>query len=488
MRLFAAALLLSIGLMIGPASAQDTLPYVEFSDCPMTLPDDLIDGEGVECGYLVVPEDRSDPSGPTVELAFAILYAPAEDYQPDPVIYLAGGPGSSALDEIDSWQGISYLQDRDLILLDQRGTGYSYPSLNCPEIEQSEDDATQACHDRLLDEGVNLQAYNSAENAADIADLRLVLGYDEWNLYGISYGTRLALTVMRDAPDGIRSVVIDSVYPPEINSWEEYGSNTADVFGRLLAACAVDNACDSAYPDLEQRFYSQIESLDAEPAEYIGIDPDTGNGVEKTISGIEVIDRLFQLMYSTDNIPLLPWVMNEITNENYAALDDLESGEVFNTGFRQSDEDLSDSEGMNLSVECQEEVAFLEEETALANIPAFPAALAENSAIAIQQTFADCLVWDVVPADASESQPVFSDISTLVVAGEFDPITPSAWAESAASTLSNSVFFMFPNAGHGVIDSSACGEDIMQAFLDDPTSEPDGSCLDELTAIEWAVP
>lgn len=482
------AAFLLIALIVVPVAAQDSVPIVEYTSCWMELPNDVVEGDDVDCGYLIVPEDRSDPNSPEIELAFAVLYAPAEDVRPDPVIYLEGGPGGNAVGALEDWLDIPYVQDRDLILLDQRGTGYSLPSLNCPELEETGEGATQECHDRLVREGVNLQAYNSAENAADIADLRVALGYDEWNLFGISYGTRLALTVMRDHPEGIRSVVIDSVYPPEVQSWEEYAQNTVEVFIRLFQACAKDSQCNAAYPDLEQTFYSTVESLDAQPAEYAGIDPDTGNGVEMSLSGNDLIERVFQLLYSTESIPYLPWVINEVASGNYVALDNLESGEALGYRRQEDGEDVTDSEGMYNSVECQEEVAFLDESQALANIPAQPTALYQNSVDAIQATFSDCRIWGVAAADPIEAQPVVSDIPTLVAAGEFDPITPAKWAESAASHLKNSFYFLFPGGGHGVIDINACSQGIMQAFLDDPTQEPDGSCISAMGAPQWALP
>ncbi len=383
---------LLISLIVAPVLAQNSAPQIEWTNCWMELPNDMVEGQNVDCGYLNVPEDRTSDSSATIQLAFAIMYAPAAEVQPDPVVYLAGGPGGNAVGEIDGWLDIPYIQDRDLILLDQRGTGYSLPSLNCPEVEQGLADATQACHDRLISEGVDLQAYNSAENAADVADLRVALGYDEWNLYGVSYGTRLALTVMRDDPDGVRSVVIDSVYPPEVNSWEEYGQNTADDFEKLFAGCAADPNCDAAYPNLEQTFADTVDQLNAEPVSYTGTDSTTGDSIDQELSGDTFIDRVFQLLYSTESIPYLPQVISEVANGNYAALDDLESGATLQAGFRQAPqaEDVSDSEGMNMSVECQEEVAFLDETTALDNVPAQPAELHDNSVAAIQQTFSDC--------------------------------------------------------------------------------------------------
>ena len=476
--------LLLIALMAAPVMAQDKSPTTEPTSCWMELSEGLEEGTNVDCGYLIVPEDRTNPSSSTIKLAYAVLHASAADVKPDPVIYLSGGPGGNAVGELNEWVGTTYLEDRDLILLDQRGTGYSEPTLNCPEVEQGEDNALQACHDRLTGEGVNLQAYNSAENAADVADLRVALGYNEWNLYGISYGTRLALTVMRDHPEGIRSVVIDSVYPPEASSWEEYGANTADVFHRFFQACADNADCNAAYPDLEITFYDTVEKLNAEPAAYTGSD-----NTDKTLSGNDLIDRVFQIMYVSASIPSLPMTITEVANGNFNALDDLEAGDSGAPARRQTpDADVSDSEGMNNSVDCQEEVAFNDEAKAIANVPADPPLLHDNSVNAIQSTFADCQTWGVIAADEIESQPVVSDIPTLVVAGEFDPITPAKWAESAASHLSSSTFFVFPGGGHGVIDLNECTQGIMLAFLEDPTTQPDGSCVADIAEPQWVMP
>ncbi len=476
--------LLLFTLMFAPVLAQDIAPTTEPASCWMELSDGLVEGQNVDCGYLIVPEDRTDPSSATIKLAYAVLHASAQDVKPDPVIYLSGGPGGNAVGELTAWVGTTYLEDRDLVLLDQRGTGYSEPTLNCPEVEQNEDNALQACHDRLTGEGVNLQAYNSVENAADVADLRVALGYDEWNIFGISYGTRLALTVMRDHPEGVRSVVIDSVYPPEVSSWEEYGANTADVFHRLFQACADNADCSAAYPDLETTFYDTVGKLNNEPANYTGAD-----GTDKTLAGTDLIDRLFQILYVSTSIPSIPMVITEVANGNYEALDTLEAGDAGEPARRQSpDADISDSEGMNNSVDCQEEVAFNDEAKAIANVPADPPLLHDNSVSTIESTFSDCQTWGVKAADKIETQPVVSDIPTLVVAGEFDPITPAKWAESAASHLSNSTFFLFLGGGHGVIDLDECTQGIMLAFLEDPTAKPDGTCVADIPEPEWVLP
>src|SRR5262245_54736551 len=156
-----------------PALARSTPRYVE-GTCPFDIPE----GETLDCGTLYVLEDHNDPSSREIKLAVAMIRASGTEPQPDPIVYLEGGPGGSALDGVDSWAGFSFMEDRDVILLDQRGTGYSEPTLNCPELDTMDDEsaATQACHDRLVNQGVHLADYNSAQSAADVADLRTALG------------------------------------------------------------------------------------------------------------------------------------------------------------------------------------------------------------------------------------------------------------------------------------------------------------------------
>jgi pimeloyl-ACP methyl ester carboxylesterase len=209
----------------------------------------------IACGMLTVREDRSQPNGATIQLAVAIIPTRSPTPAPDPVVYLAGGPGSAALSGAPrlarAWA--PFLANRDLIVFDQRGTGFSRPALRCPESERSSDAelgrvlsadesvraevaALQRCHARLVREGVHLGAYTSAASAHDLEDLRVALGYGRWNLLGISYGTRLALTAMRDTPQSIRSVILDSTYPLQVNLYQhavQYRSGAQNALRRL---------------------------------------------------------------------------------------------------------------------------------------------------------------------------------------------------------------------------------------------------------------
>jgi Predicted hydrolases or acyltransferases (alpha/beta hydrolase superfamily) len=280
---------------------ETTLPEFEWAECLFEIPE----GRNVECGYLTVPEDRSQSDGSTIRLYVAIFRSPNENPAPDPVIYLAGGPGGNAL------EGIAYsfndnfapfLADRDVIVFDQRGTGYSEPSLAAPELinltyETLDQDLTPKeynelslealsdCHDRLVAEGINLGAYNSAENAADLNDLRIALGYEEWNLFGVSYGTRLALTAMRDYPEGIRSVILDSSCPLEVDLYYEGPTNANRAFRVFFDECASDLACSEAYPDLESVFYGVVDQLNSSPVIFPVTHPLSGETYDMLVDG-----------------------------------------------------------------------------------------------------------------------------------------------------------------------------------------------------------
>ena len=184
-------------------------------------------GADFECGYLTVPENRSAQDGRTIRLAVAAARATAPARLPDAIVYLTGGPGNSALASAAGLVEAGWNAERDLVVLEQRGTLKSEPLLACPELDTyldgavgspptssdvaaQEAEALQACRDRIAAEGWDLAAYNTTENAADVADLRVALGIEEWNVYGVSYGTYVALELLRNQPEGIRAVVLDS--------------------------------------------------------------------------------------------------------------------------------------------------------------------------------------------------------------------------------------------------------------------------------------
>lgn len=474
-------------------------PKYEKADCPFDIPQ----GVSVECGYLVVPENRADPTGPTVRLAVGRFKASAANPQPDPILYLEGGPGGSPLrsytKNFDLIFG-PFAQKRDVILLDQRGTGYSQPALDCPETTQlaldqldqqitpAESDkqynqALSVCHDRLTTQGIKLGSYNSAESAADINDLRITLGIKEWNLYGISYGTRLALTALRDFNEGIRSVVIDGIVPPQVNRFTDEPADFARALNLVFDTCAAEQACSSTYPNLKQVLFDTAHQLNTTPAKITITQPDLGNigttgkQLPALLDGNSLLAFIFQVMYSSELIPSIPALIYQAKDGDYAAIAQLESQ------FLSQYKDVS--QGMNISVECFEEVPF--ESLAKAEA-AYQAQPDLAGAVGTPQSMFDaCKIWDVPAASSLEDQPVSSEVPTLVLSGQFDPITPPAWGQLAASTLSKSFFYEIPGAGHGASLSVECPQNIALAFFDQPTTAPDTTCLAQ-TKLAFSVP
>lgn len=447
----------------------------------------------IECGYLSVPENRNNKDSPLIKIHVAIIHSENEKPKRDPVVVLHGGPGRYAIDHLDHWINIfsSVLAERDLIVVDQRGTGYSQPLLNCPEAEEGwyqnwtknltmkETEQLyiqdlQKCHDRLIEDGVNLAAYTSTSNAADIEDLRQALGYSEWNIFGVSYGTKLALTLMRDHPDGIRSVILDSSYPLQVNLPITYAQNAERSLKLLFEKCKADANCNHAYPDLETVFYNVVDHLNEVPIEARVRRPVTDKIYSMVINGDRLINIVFNTLYITDEIPYLPGLIYTLQERPTGRLGNLTEWIIFS--------DDSWSEGMHFSVQCSEEVPFgsinsIQEANANVN-PDFLAGVDGTF------LFEVCNAWSGIEISPTmNNEPVTSDIPTLVLAGEYDPVTPPNWGRLTAETLGNSKFLEFPGFGHGILgfgsDGGACSRAIASVFLDDPDAEIDTSCVDK---------
>jgi len=476
----------------GAATPATEAREVEWGACAFQVPANV----EMECGVLVVPADRADAAAGDVRLHFGIVRTQAEAAAEDPTVFLSGGPGQGALEFVP----IAYAQifepfvaNRDLVIVDQRGTGLSEPSLKCDEYvawaretigstESEEAIAAEGervldeCRQRLLDEGVDFGNYNSAASAADLDDLRRALGYEQWNLYGQSYGTRLALTAMRDTPDGIRSVVLDAAYPVESNLYEETPGNAVRAIDALFAACTADAACAARFPDLEQTFLRLVDELNAEPASVTIVDPQTAGRLEGELSGDGLVAFTFQLLYATELLPFLPEIIAAASEGDYGTIGLLQGALLVQL-------DLV-STGMQLAVQCHEEVPFGTPESLVAAVEEHPLmrGFLERSPTLGPDVIELCERWSEGEPDAEENAPVTSDIPTLILAGEFDPITPPRWGEAIASSLPNAHFYAFPYTGHGVVNSQACGAGVMLAFLDDPFAAPNTGCIDEIPA------
>ncbi len=456
-------------------------------------------GASLECGYVTVPETRGEQPAGMVQLAVAIYHSKSAAPAPDPVIYLSGGPGGAAVADLAQLydEFIAPLQaERDVIIFDQRGVGLSKPSLECYEYaaaseqdlkenlspaEQAEvyPQAFRRCRDRLTSLGINLAAYTSAANAADVRDLALALGYEQVNLYGISYGTRLALTVMRDHPDIVRSAVLDSVEPVDEPMYNGQAARTDRVLRKIFDGCAADRNCHAAYPALEEDFYALLERLDREPATVWAKSPGE-KMYEVQMDGDTVLAAIFLSSYHNSLIRYIPQMIEDAYQGDYDLAEWL-------VGYAAGSED-GISVGMMTSVNCHEEVFATTPEQIAADYEAYGhvATFAYDVVYGEPETlFGICREWGAAPFDPIEGEPVSGDIPALVLAGEYDPITPPAYSQRVAQQLSRSYYYEFPGVGHGASIQTDCAYAIAKAFLQNPQAEPDGNCIAEMRGIDF---
>jgi pimeloyl-ACP methyl ester carboxylesterase len=470
------------------AEAQGKVPrWEKAKKCEFDVPK----GQTVTCGFLVVPEDRTDPKNKnTIKLYVAIFKAKTAKRAQDAIIYLEGGPGGYSLAAAGtsfSNAFAGFARTHDFIMFDQRGVGFSKPSLACPEeTKVSYDNVTgrvphakaaerrlealKACYDRLVAAGVNLSAYNSAQNAADVNDLRIVLGYKEFNLYGISYGTRLALTVMRDFPKGVRSVILDSTVPLQAELYPKIPANADRAFKVFFQGCLKDRPCNAAYPNLDKVFYDLVDKLNKKPITVTAKQPYTSKKFKVLVDGHMFINMLFNSLYSSQVIIYLPMIIWEASKGDYKLVEQVMAGSLVKQDFV--------STGMYFSVQCAEEVSFNSQESLVAATKSFPKIA---STFDMGYYYKVCQTWKVKPAPPVENQPVTSNIPTLVMAGQYDPITPPAYGHMAAKTIKGSYMFEFPGVGHGASVGDICPYRVAIAFFDNPKTRPDIGCVSTMT-------
>ncbi len=478
--------LAALMLLASCGDDDDPVPSYAEAPCPNPVYPGFVLGPDFTCGYLTVPENRSKPDGRTIRLAVATRKASAPNAKPDPIVFLTGGPGGSGLGEgpgvAQAWH-----RDRDLIFIDQRGTLRSEPFLKCPEIdafmestvglswlapETIAQDAvtTRSCRDRLA-AGADLAAYNSTESAADVADLRIAMGIKEWNVYGVSYGTDLALHMLRDHPAGIRSVAIDAVVPPHINIMENGWRAQREVVAALYDACAAQPACHAAFPDGRAEYIRVINDLAANPRTVHVTDP-------KTEKDVAVVIDAFKLSYTVQFATLIgsaskvPSIVHDLAvgGGTKAALEVLAG--VFPPDFN--------SYGLMWGVLCREMVGRTDPARVGAAgrlaLPDFPASVTDRPAM-FPWAFSDCAQWNVPAAAADAVRVVTSDVPVLLTSGSFDGTAPPSYGAEQAATLKNSTHLVFPGVGHSASRwSPTCFATIFANFLDQPKGF-DSSCL-----------
>lgn len=484
-----------------PGRETSAVGTFEETPCFFDIPSNMTEGEDVLCGYVTVPEDHAQLNGPTIRLAVAVVKDHSSLHKDDPVMMLVGGPGGKVVNNalIVAQRLRPITPNRDLIIFDQRGAGLSEPALECAEFEAvgldlitEPDKAIVAervfnvlltCRDRLAKEGINFNAYNTSQNAADVGMIRQALGYEQANLFGSSYGSLLAQAVMRDHPEGVRSVVIDSVLPMEKSLGISGVFTATSAVIRLLDSCAADAACNAAYPDLHNVLFEVIDRLNADPVPVVLTSPVDGQQYDVMFTGDEVLGNLFIFLYQTSVIPVLPRAIYDVYNGDYALMTQLSSLKLARYG--------AITMGMEVSVICTDDLIGYTLDDLQAVLDKLPPQLVDENDFELQANyswFGICANWPVDEADPSVREPVVSDIPTLALAGEFDPVTPPEYARLVTSYLNNAHVFEFPGVGHGVTTSTPCAQSIVSAFYRNPTFTPPSQCIDDMPGVVFDLP
>ena len=445
-----------------------------------------------QCGQLIVPENRHKPNGKTISISVAIIPSITQPSQREPLFYITGGPGGDAMGDAEFLVPILN-QDQDLIILAQRGTLDATPSLLCPEIDAFNAEAvslvydapstgilhvaaTKACHDRLVSEGIDLIAYNTFENIEDFVDLRKVLNVPKWSIFGTSYGTYIALTLMRIHPENLVSVTIDSITPPSVASLGWTWSSAGEGFNNLFDACAAQPSCAAKYGDVRSKFTGQVQQLEADPITVTSQYTPGGPPVKIVLDGGALVNWF--VAGGRSLFASVPSAIQELVDGNPVQI------AANRAALANPATESTQGYGLTYGVFCSEWIPFEPQSEILAKgLIAFPTYPATVLSQAPQLPFAteDCAVWDVPKAAASIRDVTTSSIPTLVIDGTFDDgKTSPMWATYVAKTLPKSSTIIIPGIGHLVTPQSPCAQTVVQEFLADPTTPPDTSCVAEV--------
>lgn len=426
------------------------------------------------CGTYDIPENPAETEGKTIALKIVVLPALDSEGAPDPVFFLAGGPGQGAAALSDRIGRIfdPLRRTRDIVLVDQRGTGESN-RLECKLYEAYEDledivdipPPTQADVEKCLAELPGDPRFYTTTIAMDDLDrVREWLGYDVINPMGGSYGTRAALVYLQRHPEHVRSVILDGVAPPDMSLPLYFPRDAQRALDHLTAACAESADCNSRFPELAEKFDDLLTSLERSPQQVKLTHPRTGEEIDAAITRRFVTSTLFGALYSPVLGTLVPLAIDRASGGDFHNLVTLA---LASEG--QEDEIAS---GMFLAVTCSEDYPRLTEE-AVTNASANTFA---GRSIYDGQ-WKPCAFWPRGDVEDSFYEPIKSDLPVLILSGEVDPVTPPSWGEHVAQHLPNSRHLIAPGTGHGVM-GVGCAMRLISQFLDEESAENlDETCL-----------
>jgi pimeloyl-ACP methyl ester carboxylesterase len=424
------------------------------------------------CGTYKVFENRQTRQGRTIDLAIVVLPGLSPDGKPDPLFFLAGGPGQGAARMARGLRDIfrRIQNERDIVLVDQRGTGKSN-GLDCT----SEDDRLQAINEEdiyalerlkkcLAGYDADVTLYTTSIAMDDLDEVRAYLGYDTINVYGGSYGTRAGLVYLRQHGDRVRSIILDGVAPPDMRLPMYFARDAQRALDKLVEDCAADSACSAKYPQLGDRVRALFAKLEKAPAQVRLIHPRTGIAEDIRIEGRFVANIVASALYSPLMSSLVPELIVRAEAGDFQgmlATAFINEGAVDNMAL-----------GMQLSVICAEDFPRVKQEDADRE-----SAGSVFARYLLDTRMKACEFWPKGEVSPDYYKPVESAVPALVMSGEVDPVTPPVWGDLVSKGLKNSKHVIAPSTGHGVL-TSGCGQRMMKDFLDRGSAEGlDTSCL-----------
>lgn len=437
-----------------------------------------------QCATLQVPEDRAHPEGRSIGLRIAWLESgDGSSSQPDPVFFLAGGPGQAA-SEVAVIVDTALRQvrkQRDVFLIDQRGTGGSNP-LSClgadgKELQLDEDAAPTEAVMRdfatqclaSLKGRADPRFYTTTEAIADLDAVRQALGAEKLNLVGGSYGTRVAQRYAMAYPQHTRSIVIDGVVPNDLVVGGEFARTFDNAITLQSAQCRKDAACSKRFPvDTREQLRSVADTLRRTPVTVDYRDPGTNAPRQDVLSPDSVVGLAFAFSYVPEYSSLLPLVLDEAAQGRYAPLASLVRGATRSMDFQIN-------RGMQWSVICSEDA------------PRYQARPESDDALfgaeAARAFFAACPVWPHQPVPAASTAALKGDLPVLLLSGELDPVTPPRYAEQVLKGLPNGRALVARGQGHGTLNAG-CMPRLLGQFIDTTNAKAiDASCLDTLSYV-----
>ncbi|RPJ24800.1 MAG: alpha/beta fold hydrolase, partial [Chloroflexi bacterium] len=428
-----------------------------------------------ECGSLTVVEDPSNPQSRKISLNIAVIRAIKRSPEPDPLFVLAGGPGQAVTEVAPALFNTLFRvhEERDIVLVDQRGTGKSNP-LRCldPEDETLTDDKAIAllkeCPEKL---DADLKYYTTDIAMQDLERVRSALGYGSINLYGISYGTRAALVYLKLFPDRVRSIVLDAVVDPAFILYQDAAQDGQRALDLFFTRCEADEACHSTFPNLKSEFDAVLQRVRETPVELTIAHPVTGKPLELTITQATLTNIVFNTLYVPDLIAMLPLAIHQAyADENYAPL--ITQAYLVNAGIY---------DGMFYAVACTEDAPLLPSEET--DPQSEESLFAENAKVFLDV----CATWPQREPPEVIHAPISSDVPLLMLSGEADPITPPWHAEQLAESLKNDLHLIFNNMGHGNSNSQCAAKIIDKFFESASINNLETDCVEQINPPPFFV-